>query len=72
VKSETVPKRERVLRWDGTGWVIAGLVIDNSTIMKQGLQVCDFMEALASAHATAKRLDCQFIYTYDGSTWRNA
>ena len=72
VKSETVPKRERVLRWDGADWVIAGLVIDNATIMKQGLQVCDFMEALASAHATTKWLDCEFIYTYDGSTWGNA
>jgi hypothetical protein len=42
VKSEMIPKRERVLRWDGTDWVIAGLVSDNATIMKQGLQVCDF------------------------------
>jgi hypothetical protein len=72
VKSETVPKPERVLRWDGTDWVIAGLVSDNATIMKQGKWVCDFQEALADAHASTKWLDCQFIYTYDGSTWGNA
>jgi len=72
VKSETVPKRERVLRWDGADWVIAGLVFDNATIMKQGEQACDFQEALASAHATTKWLDCEFIYTYDGSTCGNA
>jgi hypothetical protein len=72
VKSETVPKLERVLRWDGAEWVIAGLVSDNATIMKQGKQPCDFMEALASAHATTKWVDCDFIYTYDGSTWGNA
>jgi hypothetical protein len=35
VMSKTVPKWEMVLRWDGTGWVIAGLVSDNATIMKQ-------------------------------------
>ena len=72
VKSETVPKREMVLRWDGTDWVIAGLVSDYATIMKQGKWVCDFQEALADAHATTKWLDCDFIYTYDGSTWGNA
>jgi hypothetical protein len=72
VKSETVPKSERVLRWDGTDWVIAGLVSDSATIMKQGLQVCDFKEALAFAHGHTKWLDCEFIYTYDGSTWGNA
>jgi hypothetical protein len=72
VKSETVPKRERVLRWDGADWAIAGLVFDEATIMKQGKQACDFMEALASAHATTKWVDCEFIYTYDGSTWGNA
>jgi len=72
VKSETVPKRERVLRWDGADWVIAGLVFDEATIMKQGKHACDFMEALASAHATTKWLDCEFIYTYDGSTWGSA
>src|SRR5262249_9546790 len=27
VRSETVPKLERVLRWDGAEWVIAGLVV---------------------------------------------
>jgi hypothetical protein len=72
VKSETVPESERVLRWDGTDWVIAGLVSDSATIMKQGLQVCDFKEALAFAHGHTKWLDCEFIYTYDGSTWGNA
>jgi hypothetical protein len=36
VKSETVPKLERVLRWDGAEWVIAGLVVDEANIMKQG------------------------------------
>jgi hypothetical protein len=72
VKSETVPKLERVLRWDGAEWVIAGLVVDDANIMKQGKQACDFMEALAYAHATTKWLDCEFIYTYDGSTWGNA
>jgi hypothetical protein len=45
-----VPKLERVLRWDGTDWVIAGLVSDSAVIMKQGLQVCGFQEALADAH----------------------
>jgi hypothetical protein len=50
VKSNTVPKHERVLRWDGTDWAVAGLVSDSATIMKQGLQVCDFNEALAFAH----------------------
>ena len=72
VKSETVPKLERVLRWDGAEWVIAGVVVDDANIMKQGKQACDFQEALASAHATTKWLDCEFIYTYDGSTWGNA
>jgi hypothetical protein len=72
VKSETVPKWEMVLRWDGTDWVIAGLVSDNATIMKQGKWVCDFQEALADAHARMKWLDCEFIYTYDGSTLGNA
>jgi hypothetical protein len=61
VNSETVPKPERVLRWDGTDWVIAGLVSDSATIMKQGMQVCDFQEALADAHASMKWLDC--VYT---------
>jgi hypothetical protein len=72
VKSETVPKLERVLRWDGTDWVIAGYVSDSPIIMKQGKQVCDFQEALAGAHASTKWFDCEFIYTYDGSTWGNA
>jgi hypothetical protein len=72
VRSLTLPKLERVLRWDGEDWVIAGLVSDSANIMKQGLQVCDFMEALACAHGHTKWLDCEFIYTYDGSTWGNA
>jgi hypothetical protein len=50
-----------VLRWDGTDWVIAGLVSDNATIMKQGKWVCDFQEAVADAHARTKWLDCEFI-----------
>jgi hypothetical protein len=40
VKSETVPKLERVLRWDGAEWVIAGFVVDDAGIMKQGKQAC--------------------------------
>jgi hypothetical protein len=72
VKSETVPKSERVLRWDGAEWVIAGFVVDDANIMKQGKQACDFMEALASAHSSTQWTDCEFIYTYDGSTWGNA
>ncbi len=52
--------------------VIAGHVIDSPNISVQGKQRCDFMEALASARALAKWLDCEFIYTYDGSTWGNA
>ena len=72
VKSETVPKLERVLRWDGTDWVIAGLVSDGANIMKQGKQVCDFQEALACAREHTRWLECEIIYTYDGSTWGNA
>jgi hypothetical protein len=72
VKSEKFPKLERVLRWDGGDWVAVGHVIDNPTIMKQGKQACDFNEALAFAHWATKWLDCEFIYTYDGSTWGNA
>jgi hypothetical protein len=72
VKSETVPRLERVLRWDGTDWAVAGLVYDNANISMQGMQVCDFNEALAYAHELAKWLDCEFIYTYDGSTRGNA
>jgi hypothetical protein len=73
VKSDTVPKHERVLRWDGTDWAIAGLVSDSATIiMKQGLQVCDFNEALVFAHGHTKWLDCEFISTYDGTTWGSA
>jgi hypothetical protein len=72
VKSETVPKLERVLRWDGADWVIAGLVRDVGGVMKQGMQVCNFNEALACAHGHTRWLDCEFIYTHDGSIWGNA
>jgi len=72
VKSERIPKLERVLRWDGEDWVIAGYVVDTPTVMKQGRQACDFQEALAYAHSHTKWLDCEFIYTYDGSTWGSA
>jgi hypothetical protein len=72
VKSERVPKLERVLRWDGADWVIAGYVYDSPLISKQGKQACDFQEALASARASTKWFACEFIYTYDGSTWGNA
>jgi hypothetical protein len=37
--------------------------------MEQGKQVCDFQEAFACAHGHTKWLDCEFIYTYDGSAW---
>jgi hypothetical protein len=30
VKSETVPKLERVLRWDGAEWVVIGLVTEGA------------------------------------------
>jgi hypothetical protein len=72
VKSETVPKLERVLRWDGADWAVAGYVFDEPTIMRQGKQPCDFQNALAEAHTSTKWFDCEFIYTYDGSTWGNA
>jgi len=72
VKSEGPRKLERVLQWDGEDWVIAGYVIDSPVIMKHGKQVCDFQEALAYAHESTKWTDCEFIYTYDGSTWGNA
>jgi hypothetical protein len=63
-----VPKLERVLRWDGADWVIAGYVFDSPIIGRQGKQACDFQEALACAHGYAKWFDCEFIYTHDGST----
>ncbi len=72
VRSQKVPNLERVLRWDGAGWVIAGVVQEVGGTMKQGMQVCGFQEALADAHGHAKWGDCEFIYTYDGSTWGNA
>src|SRR5215469_2336881 len=72
VKSESVPKLERVLRWDGADWVIAGHVSDNPIIVMQGKKRCDFNAALASAHDFTNWGDCKFIYTYDGSTWGSA
>jgi hypothetical protein len=72
-KSDTYPKLPRVLRWDGADWVTtAGYVFDSPLIARQGKQACDFQEALAGAHASTKWFDCEFIYTYDGSTWGNA
>jgi hypothetical protein len=70
--SGSLSELERVLQWDGKDWVIAGYVLDTPTIMKQGIQACYFQEALACAHGHTKWLDCEFIYTYDGSTWGNA
>jgi hypothetical protein len=72
VRSQTFPKLERVLRWDGAEWVVIGLVSDSPGISKQGMQVCDFQEALAYAHRMTKWVPCDFIYTYDGSTRGNA
>jgi hypothetical protein len=72
VKSERVPKLERVLRWEGADWVVAGYVLDSPIIVQQGKQTCDFKQALANAHEYTKWFDCEFIYTYDGSTWGNA
>jgi hypothetical protein len=71
VRSQKVPNLERVLRWDGAGWVIAGVVQEVGGTMKQGMQVCGFQEALADAHGHAKWGDSE-IYTYDGSTWGDA
>lgn len=69
---QTGVKLEKILRWDGADWVIAGHVIDTPNVSVQGKQRCDFMEALAYARGLAQWLDCEFIYTYDGSTWGNA
>jgi hypothetical protein len=69
---QTGGKLEKVLRWDGADWVIAGYVIDSPSIMMQGRQACHFMEALACARWQATLLDCEFIYTYDGSAWGHA
>jgi 16S rRNA (guanine1207-N2)-methyltransferase len=33
---------------------------------------CDFQEVLVAAHGHTRWLDCEFIYTNDGSTWGNA
>jgi hypothetical protein len=72
VKSKRVPKLERVLRWDGAEWVIAGYVFDSPIIMKHGKQECDLQEALVYARVHTERWDCEFIYTYYGPTWGNA
>jgi hypothetical protein len=72
MKSARIPKLERVLRWDGEDWLVVGHVMDSPTILKQGRQTCGFKEALGYAHEHAKWVDCEFIYTYDGSTWGNA
>jgi hypothetical protein len=72
VKSETVPKLERVLRWDGADWATFGYMFDCPIITMQGKQACHFQEALTCAHGLTKWLDCEVIYTYDGSTWGNA
>jgi hypothetical protein len=69
---QTGMKLEKVLRWNGADWVIAGHVIDSPSIMKQGRQACGFMEALAYARWKATLVDCEFIYTYDGSAWGHA
>jgi hypothetical protein len=69
---QTGVKFERVLQWDGADWVIVGHVIDSPSILKQGKRVCDFTQARGYARWLATRLDCEFIYTYDGSTWGNA
>ena len=69
---QTGEKLQRVLQWDGADWMIAGYVFDSPSITRQGQQVCGFQEALACAHGYTKWLDCDFIYTYDGSTWGNA
>jgi hypothetical protein len=69
---QTGVKLEKVLRWDGADWVIAGHVIDSPSIMMQGQRACHFSEALARAHWHATQLDCEFIYTYDGSAWGHA
>jgi hypothetical protein len=57
VKSETVPKLERVLRWDGADRVVAGYVLDDPSINEAGQRVCDFQEAPAGAHASTKWFD---------------
>jgi hypothetical protein len=73
VNSDRYPKLPRVLRWDGADWATtAGYVYDSPIIMKQGKQACDFRDALAEARASTKWFDCEFVYTYDGSTSGNA
>jgi hypothetical protein len=69
---QTGVKLEKVLRWDGGDWVIAGHVIDSPSIAKQGRQACGFTEALAYARWNATLVDCEFIYTFDGSAWGHA
>jgi hypothetical protein len=73
VNSDRRTKLPRVLRWDGADWATTvGYVHDSPIIMKQGKQACDFREALAEARESTKWFDCEFIYTYDGSTSGNA
>jgi hypothetical protein len=69
---QTGVRFERVLQWDGADWVIVGHVIDSPSVLKQGKRVCDFTQARSYARWLATRLDCEFIYIYDGSTWGNA
>jgi hypothetical protein len=64
-------KLEKILQWDGADWVIDAHVVDYPSIGEQGKRVCDFKEALACARGHAKRLDCEFIYTYGASTSEN-
>jgi len=68
------PRRKlgKVFRWDGTNWTHAGYVRDEPVIIKQGLEPCGFMEALAFAHENAKWGGEQVIYTHDDSTLGNA
>ena len=66
----TGQRPERILEWDGADWTVAAPVCDDPIIVKQGLQPCDFQEALAAAHALGE--NCEFIYAYDDSTWGNA
>src|SRR5215467_4750524 len=60
---------QRIFRWDGTHWLLYGLLRDEPIISKQGKQQCSFEEALAGAHELARRNRCQTIYRFDDSTW---
>jgi hypothetical protein len=48
---------------------MVGHVINSPSILKQGKRVCDFTQVRSYARRRATRLDCEFIYTYEGSTW---